>query len=135
MLNGIKHKDGAVTFFGKKVSKYAEEHNAVDYATLFSAFDAVLANNIMQSGYPEDWQLVSGSDYDDETDGYMDIFQYYIVSEYGAEILQDAGEIVYYNDRLDIFVCGITHYGTSWDYVLTDIQVISDADFYNAITE
>ena len=32
-------------------------------------------------------------------------------------------EIVYYNEELDMYVWGITHYGTSWDYVLTDIAI------------
>lgn len=50
-----------------------------------------------------------------------DVFQWFIVSDSGAEILQEAGEIVYYNETLDMYLWGVTHYGTSWDYVLTDI--------------
>lgn len=49
-------------------------------------------------------------------------FQYYIVSDNGAEILKEANEIVYYNEELDMYVWGVTHWGTSWDYVLTDIK-------------
>lgn len=52
-----------------------------------------------------------------------DIYQYYIVSDYGAEILKEANEIVYYNETLDMYVWGVTHYGTSWSYVLTDIPI------------
>lgn len=50
-----------------------------------------------------------------------DIFQFFIVSRSGAEILQKCGEIVFYNDALDLYVWGVTHCGTSWDYVLTNI--------------
>ena len=50
-----------------------------------------------------------------------EIYQYYIVSDYAVEILEEAHEIVYYNDVLDMYVWGVTHWGTSWDYVLTDI--------------
>lgn len=50
-----------------------------------------------------------------------EIFQYYIVSDNGAEILQECNEIVFYNDELDLYIWGVTHYGTSWSYVLTDI--------------
>lgn len=50
-----------------------------------------------------------------------DIFQYFIVSDNAVEILQEAGEIVFYNETLDMNVWGVTHWGTSWDYVLTDI--------------
>lgn len=57
---------------------------------------------------------------------YHDIFQYYIVSDNGAEILQEAGEIVFYNEALDMYVWGVTHYGTSWDYVLTNIKIEKD---------
>jgi cell division septum initiation protein DivIVA len=55
-----------------------------------------------------------------------EIFQYYIVSNNGAEILKDAGEIVFYNDVLDMYVWGVTHWGTSWDYVLTDIKIVKE---------
>lgn len=49
-------------------------------------------------------------------------YQYYIVSDNGAEILKEINEIVYYNEELDMYVWGVTHYGTSWSYVLTDIR-------------
>ena len=57
---------------------------------------------------------------------YHDIFQYYIVSDNGAEILAEAGEIVFYNEELDIYVWGVTHYGTAWDYVLTNIEITEE---------
>ena len=50
-----------------------------------------------------------------------EIFQYYIVDDNGAEILKEFNEIVFYNSELDMYLWGVTHYGTSWDYVLTDI--------------
>lgn len=55
---------------------------------------------------------------------YEDIFQYYIISGAGAQILEDyTDEIVFYNEELDLYVWGVTHYGTSWDYVLTNIPL------------
>ena len=51
-----------------------------------------------------------------------EIFQYFIVSSQGAEILKECGEIVFYNEELYMYVWGVTHWGTSWDYVLTDIR-------------
>lgn len=53
---------------------------------------------------------------------YLDVFQWFIVDGNGADILQEAGEIVYYNNELDLYLWGVTHYGTSWDYVLTNIR-------------
>ena len=50
-----------------------------------------------------------------------DVYQWYIVSDAGARILEEINEIVYYCEELDMYLWGVTHYGTSWDYVLTDI--------------
>ena len=58
---------------------------------------------------------------EDEQAEIPDIFQYYIVSDSGAQILEEINEIVYYSEALDMYVWGVTHCGTSWDYVLTDV--------------
>lgn len=53
-----------------------------------------------------------------------EIYQYYIISANGADILQEyTNDPVYYIDTLDIYVWGVTHWGTSWDYVLTDVKL------------
>ena len=58
-----------------------------------------------------------------------EILQYYIISDSLAELLQDCtDEIVFYIDVFDIYVWGVTHCGTSWDYVLTDIELDLDED-------
>lgn len=49
-------------------------------------------------------------------------YQYYIVDDNGARILEEINEIVFYNEELDMYVWGVTHFGTSWSYVLTDIK-------------
>lgn len=56
-----------------------------------------------------------------EQDDEPDIFQWFIVDNNGASILQEVNEIVYYNDTLDMYLWGVTHYGTAWSHVLTDI--------------
>lgn len=61
-------------------------------------------------------ELEEEQDYTDE------IYQYYIVDDRGAEILKEINEIVFYNEELDMYVWGVTHLGTSWSYVLTDIK-------------
>lgn len=61
----------------------------------------------------------------------QEIFQYYIVSNNGAEILKDINEIVFYNEELDMYVWGVTHWGTSWDYVLTDIKLNCGKEAYD----
>ena len=111
-------------FEGNKISEYGLQNGYVDYRTLAKAFDAVLNNNIISNtqdiGY---WEEVNGSEYDEENDEYIEVFQYFIISDYGAKILQEmTDEIVWYNEDLDMYVWGVTHWGTSWDYVLTDIK-------------
>lgn len=55
-----------------------------------------------------------------------EIYQYYIISDSGAEILKQwTNEIVYYIPIIDCYIWGVTHCGTSWDYVLTDIKIES----------
>ena len=58
-----------------------------------------------------------------------EIFQYYVVDDSGAELLQEINEIVFYNEEIDVYLWGVTHWGTSWDYVLTDIEI--DPNMYN----
>ena len=111
-------------FCGNEISAYGQEHNRLDYATFAKAFDAVMNNNIMEKGQSigNGWELVNGSDYDEENDEYAEVFQWFIVSDNGAQMIQDyTDEILYYHEELDIYLWGVTHYGTSWDYVLMDI--------------
>lgn len=111
-------------FCGNEISAYGQENGFLDYATFAKAFDAVMNNSIMEKGWDigNGWELVNGSDYDKENDEYAEIYQWFIVSDAGAQIIQDyTDEILYYHEEIDIYLWGVTHFGTSWDYVLTDI--------------
>lgn len=140
-------------FFGNEISEYGAQHNRVDYRALAKCFDAVLCNEITTLFYstingeynePElangsyiyyendDGGVISESEYydldDDEREQYSEynneIFQYYIISYNGAQLLKDyTDEIIYYIPALDMYIWGVTHYGTAWDYVLTDIKI------------
>ena len=52
-----------------------------------------------------------------------EVFQWFIVDDWGSRLLQEVNEIVYYNETLDMHLWGVTHYGTSWNYVLTNIVI------------
>ena len=65
---------------------------------------------------------------EEEQNEYPEIYQYYIVSDNGARILEEFNEIVFYNEELDMYLWGVTHYGTSWDYVLTNIPCNANDD-------
>ena len=122
-------------FYGNKVSEYGQEHNRVDYATFAKSFNHVLNNDIMseleQKGFyfEQIGGFVDNSEEIDELQEQIDeleeeqnpgeIFQYYIVDD--DRILQENNEIVFYCEELDLYIWGVTHWGTSWDYVLTGI--------------
>ena len=59
-----------------------------------------------------------------EQDEQREIFQYYIISDSGAELLKEyTDDPVFYIPVLNCYVWGVTHWGTSWDYVLTDVKL------------
>lgn len=119
----IKLFDGKA--YGHKVSEYGLEHGYLDYRTLSKIVgDSVMNNNIYEYAGYENWALESGSEEDDEGN-YLEVYQYYIITDSGAKFLADyTDEIVYYHEDLDMYLWGITHFGTSWDYVLSDVSLI-----------
>ena len=119
----FKLYDGKV--FGEKVSDYGLENGYLDYYTLSKIVgDSVLNNAVVPYIGHYEWEIVNGCEEDE--DGYFnEVYQYYIITDAGAKFLQDfTDEIVYYHNDLDMYVWGITHFGTSWDYVLTDIKLV-----------
>ena len=132
-------------FYGNKISDYGLENGYVDYRTFAKAFDAVLNNDIMNKTYDigywdQESGFVDNSDeietlrekieeleekiekLENEQDELPEVFQWYIIDDNGARICKEFNEIVYYNEELDMYLWGVTHWGTSWDYVLTDIK-------------
>lgn len=109
--------------YGHKVSEYALNNGYLDYHTLSKIVgDMVLNNTIFEYAGFENWELENG--YEENEEGYFEVFQWYIISDGGAIVLKDlTDEIVYYNEELDMCLWGITHFGTSWDYVLTDVKI------------
>lgn len=131
----MSKKLSGVYFCGNEASDYAIENGYLDYATLSKSFDAVLNNDIMENtseiGF---WEQVNGYPIEEDDEEYCvrEVFQCYIISRQGAEILQEwTNEIVYYNEQLDMYVWGVTHWGTSWDYVLTNIKLNCGEAAYN----
>lgn len=117
----IKTYNGKV--FGFKVSEYGRENGYLDYRTLSQIVGDMVLNNaiVPYIGYYE-WELVNGCEEDE--DGWYEVYQYYIIGDDGFRFLEEhTDELVYYHEELDMYIWGITHFGTSWDYVLTDIKL------------
>ncbi len=113
--------------YGNTVSEYGLKNGYLDYYTLSEIVgDMVLNNDIfMHAGY-ENWELVSGEEESDDGD-YYEVYQYYIITDSGARMLEElTDELVYYHSGLDMYLWGITHFGTSWDYVLTDVKLVKE---------
>lgn len=110
--------------YGQKVSRYGMKHGYLDYLTLSNIVgDCVLNNDIFEHAGYENWDLYSG-EVENENGDYYEVYQYYIITESGASFLAEyTDELVYYHEELDMYLWGITHFGTSWDYVLTDIKL------------
>lgn len=110
--------------YGHKVSEYGLKNGYLDYLTLSKIVgDCVINNNIFLFAGYENWELTNGLE-ENEYGDYLEVYQYYIVTDAGARFLEEfTDEIVYYHDELDMYLWGITHFGTSWDYVLTDIKL------------
>ena len=103
--------------YGVKVSDYGLEKGYMDYATLANILGDVILNNSIREETFEEWEIISGK-FDEA------VYSDYIISKYGYEFLRDyTDELVFYNERLNVYIWAVTHYGTSWDYVLTDIKV------------
>lgn len=67
-----------------------------------------------------------------ETQEAPEIFQFFIVDDAGAEIIQEwTDDPLFYCSALDMYIWGVTHWGTSWDYVLTDIRINAGEEALN----
>jgi len=51
-----------------------------------------------------------------------EIYQFYLINQNSADYLKrNTDEIIFYSDKLDLWVWGITHFGTSWSGVFTNV--------------
>ena len=128
MENDKKIYSDGFKFWGCEISKYGRDNGRLDYYTMVKAltYDNYIMNNSIISVL-DDFELFNGSDYDDETGEYYDVYQYFIIDEQGANNLAKfTDEIIYYSERADLYLLGVTHWGTSWDYVLTGYEIVNE---------
>ena len=108
--------------YGVEVSKHGLEHGYLDYKALAEILGDCILNNTVRAATMEDWEIFNGEFREM-------VFQDYIISEYGYEFLQEfTDELVFYNEKLDMYIWAVTHFGTSWDYVLTDIKLEKESN-------
>lgn len=73
----------------------------------------------------EDEEECKKNDYTDCQHESVDVYQTYIITQDGAEYLRDyTNEIVYHCEKLNIYLWGVTHFGTSWSHVYTSVKTV-----------
>lgn len=116
------------------LNDYEKQHNRISYRRLIDR----ISNNIWLfnkapklSDYMFDFEL--NSDYNEENDEYLDVYQYYLIdiNPYILEKLQELkceDLIIGWSEKLEEYVLFVTHFGTRWDYVLTSIEPTDNLD-------
>lgn len=118
------------------IRRYLKDDEIIDgrlsEAKAFEIFfsDMIMCNDYLKYRYDNIEELISAHD---EEDYYTDEYQFFIVNiEYDEEITRKAvekmGNILYYDNDLDLYVTGITDFGTSRSMVPTDLMVESEAE-------
>lgn len=111
-------------FFGTKISNEEKERGYISFDTLFNSLGGgILCNDIttlfgveINGEYYEENQI--NGDYE------IDIYSYYIIPPDSIMYYQSLTDYpLFYIDFLDLCVLGITHYGTPWKSVNSDIQI------------
>ena len=130
-----------------KMGDYEKEQGYASYRTIIDYYigDIVLCNNIVEVDesvidnmtlqneikyYNENGEEITEDEYYEDENAYSEeenneIFQWYLcnVSQFDKEQLEEMGIIMSYSDKLDCDVLCVDHWGTSWDYVLTNVKL------------
>lgn len=115
MSRTLEMVDGKV--FGYEVSAYGKEKGYLDYRTLANILEDLVPNNLIRDKTLRDWEIVSGTFKEA-------IMQDFIIAEYGYEMLEKyTDELVFYNEKLDMYIWAATRLDHGWAYVLTDIKL------------
>ena len=107
-----------VTFWGRELNDYEIKNKRLSYATMAKCFNAVLCNNITEIDPDLFCNIKSGVE--------AEIYQWFIVDDSAKWILEKANEPLFYSEKLECYVWGVTHYGTAWSHVLTSLELDDD---------
>lgn len=116
------------------LNEYEKEHKKISYARLIKYLfsDMILCNDFYKADENFEDYIESGSYYDEETEEYKDIYQYFIVNLYSSCTYDFIKKycnneiILFYSEKLDLYILGVDHLGTGWDYVLTDFEYTTE---------
>lgn len=114
------------------IRRYLKQEEIIDgrlsESKAFELFyaDMIMCNEYLKNNYEELDYLVNG--YDEEEDYYVDEYQVFIINPwYDEEITIKAtekmGNTLYYDNKNELYITGITDLGTSRTIVPTDLIV------------
>lgn len=113
-------------FYVGNINELNEEEKRtgrISYRKLIDRYinSLVLCNNIVNVDNSIFDNMVNIEDDEEEE---TEIYQYYLcnLNDYERETLIECGISLSYSDLLECDVLLVTHYGTSWDYVMTDVE-------------
>lgn len=117
------------------IIRYLTEENIIDgYLTEAKAFDIfydnmIICNNYLQNNYDEIDYLIDG--YNEEEDYYIDEYQIFIIDptfdeDLTIEATKKMRNTLYYDNKNELYITGITDLGTNRNYVSTNIKVEED---------
>lgn len=95
-------------------------------ATSYIGGSLILCNNIEQVDEELLYGETIGLEYDEETEEYPEIYQYYLTSWSDSDVkwLHDHFGLMFaYSSILDLWVLLVDHYGTGWGYVQVDTDL------------
>ena len=103
-LNDEELRTGKVSY-GRIVDRYIK--------------NLLLCNNIINEDESVDLNICENPAYYNN-----EIYQYFLcdIDDYIKERLEEWGFIISYSNMLDLDVLMVDHWGTSWDYVMTDVE-------------
>lgn len=116
-MNKVLCINGKV-FGSYEVSDYGLGNKRMDYGCLADIVGGTLCSSELADLLLQDYEIYNGDEYN------TDIYQWIHIGVRGADFLNEyTNELVLYNYEYDSYLWGINHFGTSWDYVLTDIEL------------
>lgn len=113
----------------KELNEEEKRTKKISYARLIERIcnNMILCNEIVNIDDFLYDNIILGSAFDEEYDDFIEIYQYFIIDidEYTIEKLQNLNctdLIIAYSEKLQNYILLVDHWGTSWDYVMTDIE-------------
>lgn len=110
-------------------------NTTITYAELVKRLDVVkLFNKAPELDEDIYSGLENGDLATDDSNDYIEIFQWYLIGANDAEYLKDhTDELIFYSDVLDEYVWGVTHFGTPWDSVNLEFKENNQMTTYDFV--